>query len=155
MKSEEPATDSTPAATTTTPKPKRKSEPTSDKLSNLSRVTPSQLNFISFPSDARYVPVRSTLSSSSHSTSTSTDSTSSHNKLGGSGGGILLMRDREPEKEGEFLEMEVIKVLDLTTPEVAAVPAGGATGGDGIVDEDDLTGPIAPPPASFEWTDWE
>lgn len=62
-----------------------------------------------------------------------------------------MVRDREPEKEGEFLEMEVMKAIDTSAP--AAVEGGAAAGG--AAAGEDLTGPIADPPAPFEYTDWE
>ncbi|EFC35505.1 predicted protein, partial [Naegleria gruberi] len=46
-----------------TKKQKKKKEPTSESLTNPARVTPSQLNFISFDTTSRYVPIK--LSSSS------------------------------------------------------------------------------------------
>lgn len=63
-----------------------------------------------------------------------------------------MVRDREPEKEGEFLEMEVTKAIDTSAP--PAAQAGAVTGGNGEP-EAHLTGPIADPPAPFEWSDWD
>lgn len=61
-----------------------------------------------------------------------------------------MMRDNEPEKEAEFLEIEVTKVLEAPIIGVpAAVAAGAGIGGE--VDE----GPIAEIPEPFEYTDWE
>ncbi|CAO1615156.1 unnamed protein product [Sympodiomycopsis kandeliae] len=37
---------------------RRKAEPSSERLQNYSRVTPAQVKYISFPGDARYIPVR-------------------------------------------------------------------------------------------------
>ena len=135
-----------PLAATT--KPKRKAaEPSSERLANLTRVTPAQLSHISFPADSRYVPVRSFFASTSSSASTSAvKSTSTRNTLS-TGGGILMMRDREPTKEAEFLEMEVTRVLQLDEPVAAVVPAVAAL----VVDD----GPIAEMPAAFEYSDWE
>lgn len=62
------------------------------------------------------------------------------------------MRDQEPEKEGEYLEMEVTKVLEVAE---AAVGAEVAASNTSIVEGVDVSGPIAPAPASFEWTDWD
>jgi 26S proteasome regulatory subunit N2 len=141
------------AAAAAPAKPKRKAEATTDRLSNLSRVTPAQLSYISFPSDARYVPVRPLFSSSSSSTPVSKGDVKQGTATPsiGAGGGILMMRDNEPTKEAEFLELEVMKVVDLTTPvvaddAVAAVPVVAGT---------DLTGPIADAPEPFEFEDWE
>lgn len=137
-------------ASTTPAKPKRKVEPTSDRLSNLSRVTPAQLSYITFPTDARYVPVRPIFSSHARASTAANPAVSATPSIG-AGGGILMMRDREPEKEAEFLEMEVMKVVDTEAAPAAAATAGGA----GPAGEDLLEGPIADPPAPFEWTEWE
>lgn len=63
-----------------------------------------------------------------------------------------MVRDRQPEKEGEFLEMEVMKAIDTSAP---APVEGGAAAGAGAAPSEDLTGPIAELPAPFEYTDWE
>lgn len=60
-----------------------------------------------------------------------------------------MVRDKEPEKESEFLELEVMKAIDLSAP------AAAAAGGEAAPSEVDLTGPIADPPAPFEWSDWD
>ena len=116
------------ATTATTPaKPKRKVEPTSDRLSNLSRVTPAQLSYITFPTDARYVPVRPIFSSHSRASTAANPAVSATPRIG-AGGGILMMRDREPEKEAEFLEMEVMKVVDTEAAPVVGAGAGAGAG---------------------------
>ncbi|KAK4049515.1 proteasome regulatory particle base subunit [Microbotryomycetes sp. JL201] len=162
------AADVKPAEATTTAKPKRRNEPSSSRLSNLSRVTPAQLPVIQFPSDSRFVPVRPVVSSSSLATSTAATSkfivgSSLTNNIAG-GGGILLVKDTRPNEEAEFLEMEVLKAIDTSntaaTGAAAASTSEGATAsaagpGTGGQDDDLLTGPIADPPPSFEWTDWE
>ncbi|SCV74944.1 BQ2448_7973 [Microbotryum intermedium] len=121
------ATTATEGADKTAPssaKPKRR-EPTSTRLQNLSRVTPPQLSTVTFPKEARYVPVRpvSTL-------------------------------DQEPDKEAEFLEMQVMKVID-TSGAGTTTATGGAAGAAGASTTEEYSGPIADPPAPFEWTDWE
>lgn len=136
-----PAATTTDETTTPAAKPKRKAEPTSSRLSNLSRVTPGQVSAVSFPADARYVPVRPV--------GNTTSSTAAP-----SAGGILMVRDQQPEKEGEFLEMEVTKAIDTSAPaEVIAATGGDAAAG--ASPDVDLSGPIADPPPAFEWTDWE
>lgn len=123
----------------------RKPEPSSDRLSNLSRVTPAQLGYISFPPESRYIPVRPLVTSSLCTTSP----TSREGQEGGRmGGGILMMRDLEPEKEAIFLEIEVTKVLE--GPIIAAPnPATGVTG------EGGARGPIASMPPAFEYENFE
>ncbi|KAK4048833.1 proteasome regulatory particle base subunit [Microbotryomycetes sp. JL221] len=148
-----------------TSKSKRKPEPSSSRLSNLSRVTPAQLSVIQFPQDSRYEPVRPVVSSyavSSVPTSKFIVGSSLTNNIAG-GGGILLVRDKQPDKEAEFLEMEVLKAIDTSnanaeasTAAATGTQASAAGAGSGGSQQDDLlSGPIADPPPSFEWTDWE
>ncbi|KAJ1911312.1 proteasome regulatory particle base subunit, partial [Tieghemiomyces parasiticus] len=61
-------------------------EPTSEKLSNLSRVLPAQWAHIHFPADSRYEPVKQ-----------------------GPLGGIVLLRDRHPDQPHEFMTSVVPK----------------------------------------------
>ncbi|GJJ08770.1 hypothetical protein Clacol_002989 [Clathrus columnatus] len=87
----------------TTPKRPRPAEPTSETLSNFSRVTPAQLPYIVFPSEGRYQPIRPV--------ATSTRSKSPRSSIGKvperpvGGGGILLFVDRQPDEPAEFLEL--------------------------------------------------
>ncbi|KDE05351.1 hypothetical protein MVLG_04266 [Microbotryum lychnidis-dioicae p1A1 Lamole] len=126
----------------------KRREPTSTRLQNLSRVTPPQLSTVTFPKEARYVPVRPVASLSE-----TTGVASGVSSVGG-GGGILLVRDQEPDKEAEFLEMQVMKVID-TSGAGAANTAGASAAGGAATSTEDHSGPIADPPAPFEWTDWE
>ncbi|GAA5866599.1 hypothetical protein JCM1840_002395 [Sporobolomyces johnsonii] len=178
-----PAPDGGDASTSTPSKQQQQSkrktphEPTSFPVQNLSRVTPAQLPYISFPADARYVPVRPVVGSGSSSSTPSpaapsatlpaastasrpspTTTTSVSPAVGG-GGGILLVRDTKPTDEAELLELEVLKAIDTSGAAAAAPAAEGATGADargqGQSDDELLTGPIADVPPPFEWTDWE
>jgi 26S proteasome regulatory subunit N2 len=79
----------------------RRREPPSEKLPNFSRVTPAQMNHISFPSDARYQPVRS-LSPPTPSGGGARD----YMNLYAGGGGILLVVDRQPEEKDDLIELE-------------------------------------------------
>ncbi|CEQ42920.1 SPOSA6832_04788 [Sporobolomyces salmonicolor] len=167
------ATDGGDASTSTPSKQqsKRKTphEPISFPVQNLSRVTPAQLPYISFPADARYVPVRPVVGGSSSSStpspapsttlpaastasrpSTATTTPSGSRAIGG---GILLVRDTKPTDEAELLELEVLKAIDTSGAAAAATAAEGAGGGQS--DDELLTGPIAEVPPPFEWTDWE
>ncbi|BFZ55387.1 proteasome regulatory particle base subunit [Savitreella phatthalungensis] len=76
-------------------------EPGFEHLDNLSRVVPWQLKHIAFKPDARYLPVRRPT------------------------GGVLLMRDTQPDAPREFVELlpeppEIIEALD---EQEAAVPS--------------------------------
>lgn len=137
---------STTAPTTAAAKPKRKAEPTSERLANLTRVTPAQLSHISFPADSRYVPVRSIFASTSSATTGSSSKSTATRSTLSTGGGILMMRDREPTKDAEFIAMEVTRVLQLDEPAIAAEIVTPA-----VIDD----GPIAEMPAAFEYSDWD
>ena len=64
-------------------KKRKEEEPHFEILSNLSRVVPAQLKYISFPESSRYVPVKKPT------------------------GGVLIMRDLRPEENVELIEMKV------------------------------------------------
>ena len=64
-------------------KKKKEEEPQFEALSNLSRVLPAQLKYISFPEGSRYVPVKKPT------------------------GGVLIMKDLKPEEPVELIEMKV------------------------------------------------
>ncbi|GAA5990775.1 hypothetical protein JCM11641_002034 [Rhodosporidiobolus odoratus] len=134
----------------------RTREPSTTTLSNLSRVTPPQLAYISFPSSSRFVPIRPVNSTNGAPVGSGPASSKSLGGVG-AGGGILLVRDTKTgEGEVEFMEMEVLKAIDTSGTGAAAeaVPAaegGAAAGGE----EDFASGPIAEVPPPFEWTDWE
>lgn len=120
MKGEEgPAakpTDGSPS--TNTPedvKPKRKSEPSSENVANFSRVTPTQLAYISFPPEGRYQPVRPvSLNTVSPKTGGKGNPNPGARKAPSGvaseryagGGGILLMVDERPDTEAEFISFE-------------------------------------------------
>lgn len=154
MKVDEPASSSAApvvdGAAAVAAKPKRKAEATSGRLANLSRVTSAQLAYISFPAESRYVPVRSFAASTPSTSAVASTSTATATAIRSTlktGGGILMMRDREPTKEAEFLEMEVTRVLQVD--DVVPVDAPVAA----VVPVDD--GPIAEMPAAFEYSDWD
>lgn len=120
MKGEEgPAakpTDGSPS--TNTPedvKPKRKSEPSSENVANFSRVTPTQLAYISFPPEGRYQPVRPvSLNTVPPKTGGKGNPNPGARKAPSGvaseryagGGGILLMVDERPDTEAEFISFE-------------------------------------------------
>lgn len=144
MKTDEPVvpTESAEASSSTPAKPKRKPEATTDRLSNLSRVTPAQLPFITFAPDARWTPVRPVNAAVAAPQPGLAPTI-------GAGGGILLMRDREPDKEAEWITIEVEKVLTLEDVDAAAAAA------EGQAEVDFATAPIADPPAPFEFSTWD
>ncbi|KAG8987204.1 proteasome regulatory particle base subunit, partial [Tulasnella sp. 427] len=95
--SAKPAEDGAPA----TGKPKKQREPSSEKLSNLSRVTPAQLSYIAFPPEARFQPVRPVVVSSP-STGRAQKKGAIQRSVGG--GGILMLLDKTPEEPIEWIE---------------------------------------------------
>ncbi|TFK30365.1 hypothetical protein FA15DRAFT_579686 [Coprinopsis marcescibilis] len=125
--------------------PKKQAEPSFEKKPNLSRVTPAQLPYISFPRDCRYQPVRSV---STKPASKSILHSAGTDKFAG-GGGILILTDQRPDEESEFISLEPPPI-----PEPAhAAPATGQalpTGRHIALDE---STPEAAPPEPFEYSD--
>ncbi|KAG0151044.1 hypothetical protein CROQUDRAFT_651562 [Cronartium quercuum f. sp. fusiforme G11] len=130
-------------------KPRRKDESgLTDKLSNLSRVTPTQLAYISFPDQSRYLPVRPLLGGSSAARKGLTAQMVLNTaEFAAAGGGILVVKDQRPELPGEFLELTSVK--ELAPPAVAG--AESVTGASSDPDADLLAGPIAELPPAFEY----
>lgn len=138
-------TDLTTTTTTTTTTKKTKSEPSSETLPNMSRVTPSQASVISFAPNARYVPIKSDFGRKAKGAA---------GRTGAGAAGIVIVVENPVagsfEGEQEFIELE--KSLDAVVS--AAVVPAFATGGDveiggaGAVVED---GPEREPPSSFEY----
>ncbi|CED84408.1 26S proteasome regulatory complex, subunit RPN2/PSMD1 [Phaffia rhodozyma] len=147
---------------TTAPASKKKSEPTSETLENMTRVTPAQASSIYFPLTNRYLPVRSDPSSTS---SAQAGGKKGAIKIGRGGAGILMVyenancSDEEKKAEKDFIELEAS--LDQIAPGPGATVSGGhvamgaaatsapaVAASSGVNDED---GPERDPPASFEY----
>lgn len=92
-----PAEDGAPS----TSKPKKQREPSSEKLSNLSRVTPAQLSYIVFPPESRFQPVRPVVVSPAP-TGKSQKKGAVQRSVGG--GGILMLLDKTPGEPIEWIE---------------------------------------------------
>ncbi|KAI0375292.1 26S proteasome regulatory complex non-ATPase subcomplex Rpn2/Psmd1 subunit [Pilatotrama ljubarskyi] len=157
MKSGEPSTrneDVSPislAEGTSTPK-SRKSEPSSEKLSNFSRVTPAQLAYITFPPESRYQPVR-VVSTRPPPGPIKTAKSASAAVLAAEryagGGGILIMADTRRGEETEYIEFETQPVAPAAgAPPAAQNPPAPAAGRHIALDEN---APEADPPESFEY----
>jgi 26S proteasome regulatory subunit N2 len=150
----------------------KKTEPAFEQRPNFSRVTPSQLSYISFPPDGRYQPVRAVstktpLSKAGKAVATSGPSSAAlglgSEKYAG-GGGILLLTDLQPNEEAEFFEIETappaapVVVEVVPTGNGAADAAVGAppTGRHIALDEN---GAESEPPEAFEacliFSGWE
>ncbi|KAJ3763062.1 D-isomer specific 2-hydroxyacid dehydrogenase [Lentinula raphanica] len=83
---------------------KAKKEPSYETLPNLSRVTPAQLAYISFPNDGKYQPVRVVTAKPASTRAGKTIKQVEEKSAGG--GGILILVDRRPEQEAEFIQFE-------------------------------------------------
>ena len=98
-----------PSKPTSSKKP-REREPSLEKLSNLSRVTPAQLPVIVFPPDCRFQPVRSIAVKKT-----------SKNVV--AGGGILVLADKTPGEPIEWMapstniSRDAPTVVDTNMPE--------------------------------------
>ncbi|KAI0361309.1 26S proteasome regulatory complex non-ATPase subcomplex Rpn2/Psmd1 subunit [Trametes cingulata] len=158
MKSGEPSTtrneDVSPislAEGTSTPK-SRKSEPSFEKLSNFSRVTPAQLAYITFPPENRYQPVRVVSTRpppgpSKNPKSASAAALAAERYAGG--GGILIMADTRPGEKTEYIEFETQPAAPAAgAPPAAQNPPATAAGRHIALDEN---APEADPPESFEY----
>ncbi len=142
---------------------RRKEEPTSQNLPNLSRVVPAQLSHIHFPAEGRFHPVRPLITSTIVSSATSDLSPSvpanSASAILASlattsrvtGGGIIILRDSQSDSEVEYFGYEANKSIVPTTDSATTAEATSTA----TEPQVDTTGPIAPMPSSFEYSDWE
>ncbi len=125
----------------------RKPEPSSEKLSNFSRVTPAQLAYISFSSEGRYQPVRVVSTRPPPKTSKPPASVALVVERVAGGGGILIMSDTRPEQETEYIEFETQPVAPPAAAPAAQTPPAATSGRHIALDENT---PEADPPESFE-----
>ena len=122
-------TDATATATDASkPAAPKEKEPTSETLQNMTRVTPAQSTTISFPTTARYQPVRdlALAASATAVNGASKKAAASAGKKGKGGGGILMVLDTQEggaAGEKDFIELE--KSLDEVGPAVVEPAAGG------------------------------
>jgi 26S proteasome regulatory subunit N2 len=108
----------------------KKTEPAFEVRPNFSRVTPTQLAYISFPANGRYQPVRAVSAKTSPTKAGKAAAASGRHippstlalgseKYAG-GGGILIMSDLRPNEEAEFIEIETASTL--AAPQVVVAP---------------------------------
>lgn len=134
----------------TSSKPGRKSEPNFENLPNFSRVTPSQLSYITFPPRGRYQPVRFVSDTSGALGTPTTAALGSRSELyGGGGGGIIILDDERPDEDAEYIDFNppapqapVVEPATTTTPAPASARRPNIA-----LDNDE---PEANPPPSFE-----
>ncbi|KAG2044951.1 26S proteasome regulatory complex non-ATPase subcomplex Rpn2/Psmd1 subunit [Suillus americanus] len=142
-------------------KPKRKSEPSSENVVNFSRVTPTQLAYISFPPEGRYQPVRPvSLNTVPPKTSGKGNPNPGVRKAPSGvaleryagGGGILLMVDERPDTEAEFISFEPPVVEPAPTENGHAQPQALVhSARPSIHIALDENSPDVDPPESFEY----
>lgn len=111
-------------------------------------MTPAQLAYISFPSEGKYQPVRA-VTAKPVSTRAGKTVRQIEEKVAG-GGGILILVDRRPDEEAEFIEFET--VIQPPPAEVDPTANGDAphsveSGSHIALDED---APEADSPTAFE-----
>lgn len=127
----------------------RRGEPSSEKLSNLSRVVPAQLAYITFSSESRYQPVRvvSTRPPPSAKAAKTASSIALATERYAGGGGILILADTRPHDEPNYIEFETAPIASAAAPTVAQNPAPTTASRHIALDESALE---ADPPESFE-----
>ena len=132
----------------------RKIEPSYEIKPNFSRVTPAQIQYISFPSEGRYQPVRSVLSEI-ELLRMGKPAFGLRSDGYASGGGILILADLRPEEETELIEFEPpAPAQAIVHPSGPAAPIANGhairpqpSGPHIALDEN---APEADPPGSFE-----
>ena len=127
--------------------PSRKKETTSERLQNISRVTPQQLTYISFPPDSRYQPVRPV---STSSVPRPKKPSAGPGETYSGVGGILVLLDERPDELVELiapLEPSVVVPEPITTTQPLQ-PLQATTGRPHIALDENS--PEASPPPPFE-----
>lgn len=135
------------------------SEPTSEALHNMTRITPAQMAYVAFPSVGRYQPVRPITTSAASvagatigvkkgkRTASSQDPSKGQAFAGFAGGGIIMLRDTQPEEVGEYEELTAS--LDAPPP-AAPAPASAAGAPPAAASMEVDEGPELEMPAPFE-----
>lgn len=109
------------------PRAKLQKEKVGHELENMSRVLPSQVRWISFPSNGRYQPVKRV----SHRTAyrSSTINSNILTCLSQPTGGVILLEDTTPSEEKSLLELKARK-KDTASAPTPGQPLGGGRGGE-------------------------
>ena len=136
----------------------KKSEPAYEVRPNFSRVTPTQLGYISFPANDRYQPVRAVSAKASPTKAgkaaaarTPPSSLAHGSEKYAGGGGILIMTDLRPNEEAEFIEIETASTLAVPEVVVAPMANGDALQGRARLNISlDETAPESDVPEAFE-----
>ena len=115
-------------------------EPNFQKLPNFSRVTPSQMAYVTFPSDCRYQPVRAVSAHPPRKGQATPSALVNLEKFGG-GGGILILADQHPDQPPEYIEFTTQGTGSQVEPDPASTHRHIAL---------DENAPEADPPEPFE-----
>ena len=103
-----------------------------EKVSNLSRVVPAQLAYITFPLESRYQPVRvvSARPPPSENTTKTASSVALAVERYAGGGGILILplADTRPDEEPDYVEFETAPVAPAAAPPAAQNPTPTTAG---------------------------
>ncbi|KAJ7169781.1 D-isomer specific 2-hydroxyacid dehydrogenase [Mycena filopes] len=137
----------------------KKAEPSFEMLPNLSRVTPAQLAYISFPPEGRFQPVRAVSAKPAppRGGKAAVGAKASPAPVGlvsekyAGGGCILILSDLQPDEEAEFIDFEPPAPAAAPEPTPANAAAALPTGPHIALDE---TSPEVGPPDAFEFADW-
>lgn len=136
------------------PSSSKKREPGFEVKPNFSRVTPGQLQYVSFPSESRYQPVRTITATTSAKGKGAISAAAKASGLGtekyGGGGGILILVDMRPDEEAEYLELQAPPVVPPPPQVVPPAPTGRTGGVSGPHIALDENGEDAAPPEPFE-----
>ena len=84
----------------------RRAEPSYEIKPNFSRVAPAQLQFVSFPNDGRYHPVRSVSSNVESQRMGKSLAFGLPFEGHASGGGVLILADLWSDEDADFIELE-------------------------------------------------
>lgn len=143
MKAEDSTSDK-PTSSPTAAESSTPAEPSNETLQNFSRVTPVQINHITFPAEGRYQPARVVSTQPAAQRRNYRTPISATEKYAG-GGGILMLIDQQPNEEPDYVELTTAPVV-VAAPEEQSVPAVQSDAQLGL----DPNAPEASPPAPFE-----
>lgn len=136
----------------TAPKEKKPVEPSSHPVENLTRITPSQLPYISFPSNSRYALVRPA-SASIVTPKKGKKPAANHDYARkpsiAVGGVVVLVDNGEVDAEGQYVELKE-SLWTAPAPPAAAAAAAAQPASDVAMVSDNDHFEEAEPPAPFE-----
>ncbi|CAL1695273.1 unnamed protein product [Somion occarium] len=106
--------------------PKSRREPSFEKLSNFSRVTPAQMPHIVFPADGRYQPVRAVSAyPAPKGGKVNANGVKLTSEKYAGGGGILVVVDTRPDEEAEYIDLSTIHAVHTADGVTVEIREGG------------------------------